>query len=210
MVAATENPMKPKDDASQKGAERTCVACRTTQNPDAMLRVVLAPDGVTPHIDYLGRLPGRGAYVCPNMRCLEQAVQRGGLRRSFRKPVEGNADALMKQAWEASVRQIRSLLSLANRANKALPGSSRVEVGFKAGEAKLLLVAHDASAGVQRKFRRWATELEVPVAECLSKEEMGPSLGSSETAVALITDAGFATRIQQELERSKHLICIQD
>ncbi len=175
-----------------------------------MLRIVLAPDGVTPHVDYLGRLPGRGAYVCPNMRCLEQAVQRGGLRRSFQKPVTGNADALMKEAWEASVRQMRSLLSIANRANKTLPGHSRVEVGFKKGEGELLLLAHDASPGVERKFRRWASELEIPVLKALSKEEMGPSLGASETAVVLITDAGFAQRIQKELERAKHLLCIQD
>ncbi len=196
--------------SSKEAGLRTCVGCRKKQPQEGLLRIVLDPDGVTPRVDYLGRLPGRGAYSCPTMKCLELSVQRGGLRKAFKAQVKGSADVLMQEAWSASRRQLRSLLSLANRASKALPGHTRVEWGLRNEEGVLLLLAQDASPSLQRKFRRWATELGIPVYEALSKEEIGPTMGASETAVTLISDTGFAAKIIQELERSKNLLLIQD
>lgn len=208
MADTPSNP--PSDDRQASRPVRTCVACRQEAPQEDLVRLVLDPDGVTPRVDYLGRLPGRGAYVCPTMSCMEQAVKRGGLRRAFRAPVEASADRIMGEAWEASRRQLRSLLALARRAKKTLAGHSQVEWGLRNEEGVLLLFAHDASASIQRKFRRWAEELEIPVAEALSKEEMGPSLGASQTALVLLTDEGFAAKIRHELERSRRLLFIAD
>lgn len=205
MVATTNNPTSS---PSPEVGMRTCVGCRKKRPQGELLRVVLSPDGVTPHVDYLGRLPGRGTYVCPNMKCMEQSVQRGGLRKAFRAQVQASADLLMREAWNASRRQLRSLLALANRAGKTLPGHSQVEWGLRNNEGVLMLLAQDASPSLQRKFRRWASDSELPVYETLTKEEIGPSMGASETAIVLITDAGFSEKIIQEIRRSKHLLMI--
>jgi predicted RNA-binding protein YlxR (DUF448 family) len=39
-------------------------------------------------VDRDARLPGRGAYLCPEAACWEAAVARRGFARAFRRPVE--------------------------------------------------------------------------------------------------------------------------
>lgn len=61
---------------------RTCVGCRRREPRSALLRVV-AGDGVLV-ADSAARLPGRGAWVHPEVRCVEQAVQRRAFTRALR------------------------------------------------------------------------------------------------------------------------------
>lgn len=194
---------------SKRRAERSCVACRETFPQEELLRVVLDPSG-TPCVDYLGKLPGRGAYICPNIDCIKRAAKQGGLKRSFKRPVSITSDALMQEAWSASQRQIRSLLSLAQRAGKVVPGHTRVEWSLRQEEGELLLLAQDASVSVQRKFRRRLGDTDIPVYETIPKVDLGSCIGCAETSVILITDEGFAQKIKQELERAKRLIGTMD
>lgn len=71
----------------RKKPERTCVGCRTVRPKNEMVRVVRQPDG-TVELDKGGKMPGRGAYVCPDASCLEQAVKRKALDRALRVPVD--------------------------------------------------------------------------------------------------------------------------
>jgi predicted RNA-binding protein YlxR (DUF448 family) len=50
-----------------------------------MVRVARTQDGVK--LDPGQRLPGRGAYVHRDARCMELAVKRGGLARTLRAEV---------------------------------------------------------------------------------------------------------------------------
>ena len=50
-----------------------------------MVRFVSTADGVEPDIE--ARLPGRGAYLCPNPECADTAMRKRGFNRSFRAPV---------------------------------------------------------------------------------------------------------------------------
>lgn len=63
---------------------RSCVGCRRVRPKDELLRVAKTPTGVA--ADPEARLPGRGAYVCPDPRCITTARRRGAaaLRRSLR------------------------------------------------------------------------------------------------------------------------------
>ena len=38
-------------------------------------------------LDRTGKLPGRGAYICPNAECLAKAQKSKGLERSFKVAV---------------------------------------------------------------------------------------------------------------------------
>ena len=51
---------------------RQCVGCREMKDKKALLRVVKAPDG-TVSLDFGGKKPGRGAYVCHDVACLQKA-----------------------------------------------------------------------------------------------------------------------------------------
>ncbi|MEX0682031.1 MAG: YlxR family protein [Dehalococcoidia bacterium] len=62
--------------------QRTCVACGTTTNKRELVRIVRTADGVL--ADPTGKLAGRGAYICHQPQCWEQAIKKGRLERSLK------------------------------------------------------------------------------------------------------------------------------
>ncbi|WP_367183114.1 YlxR family protein [uncultured Cellulomonas sp.] len=68
---------------------RTCVGCRGTGNRSDLLRVVATRDGSTESVlvvDTARSMPGRGAWLHPDRRCLELAERRRAFPRSLRVP----------------------------------------------------------------------------------------------------------------------------
>ena len=73
---------------------RTCVVCRATQAKRQLIRVVrLAPLGGIPpsgvagsgvQLDPTGKLAGRGAYLCHNRSCWEQALRSNRLSAALK------------------------------------------------------------------------------------------------------------------------------
>lgn len=47
-----------------------------------LIRVVRSPEGEV-NLDFKGKLPGRGAYVCPDAACLARARKARALERAF-------------------------------------------------------------------------------------------------------------------------------
>nr|WP_245530317.1 YlxR family protein [Cellulomonas flavigena] len=71
----------------EPGPVRTCVGCRATGRRSALLRVVLSDVGAgEPALvaDERRRMPGRGAWLHPDQRCLELAVRRRAFGRALR------------------------------------------------------------------------------------------------------------------------------
>lgn len=77
----------------KQAPRRTCVGCRTTRAKPELVRIAATPDGV--RVDPDQALPGRGAYVCPDPRCLDLVERAGGhtLRRALRTPDTTNVPA---------------------------------------------------------------------------------------------------------------------
>lgn len=71
----------------RKVPERTCVGCRTVKPKRELIRVVRQPDGSVT-IDEGGRVAGRGAYICRDTSCFEQAVKRRALERALQAEVD--------------------------------------------------------------------------------------------------------------------------
>ena len=65
---------------------RQCVGCREMKPKRELLRVVRSPEGEIA-LDFRGRNPGRGAYVCPDAACLARAKKSRALERAFGIPV---------------------------------------------------------------------------------------------------------------------------
>ncbi len=53
---------------------RICVGCRQKKPKKELIRVVRTPEA-TAALDLTGKMPGRGAYVCPLQSCLEKAIK---------------------------------------------------------------------------------------------------------------------------------------
>lgn len=60
---------------TRKVPTRTCIACRTSSDKGAFVRVVRTPEGHV-HVDPTGRANGRGAYLCADVACFETAAMR--------------------------------------------------------------------------------------------------------------------------------------
>ena len=65
---------------------RKCTGCLEMKSKKEMIRVVKDEDNNF-SLDFSGKKPGRGAYICPNLDCLEKAQKSKGLERSFKMAV---------------------------------------------------------------------------------------------------------------------------
>jgi predicted RNA-binding protein YlxR (DUF448 family) len=76
-----------------EGPVRTCIGCRRRELAVDLLRVVAVDDG-TGHravtVDGAKRLPGRGAWLHPDPKCLNDAVRRRAFGRALR--ITGSPD----------------------------------------------------------------------------------------------------------------------
>ena len=66
----------------KKIPQRQCVGCREMKDKRALIRAVKSPQGEV-SLDFTGKKPGRGAYVCPNSECLKRARKSRALERAL-------------------------------------------------------------------------------------------------------------------------------
>jgi predicted RNA-binding protein YlxR (DUF448 family) len=64
--------------APRRLPQRTCVACRSTSGKRELIRIVRTPAGGG-EVDLTGKKSGRGAYLCRQTACWEQALKKGRL-----------------------------------------------------------------------------------------------------------------------------------
>ena len=78
---------------------RTCVGCRQRAAKQDLVRVVVQDRGHGPQVvpDPAGRAAGRGAYLHPDVACLDLAVRRRAFARALRAPVTPDIDRLREQ-----------------------------------------------------------------------------------------------------------------
>lgn len=65
---------------------RMCVGCQEMKPKKELIRIVRTPEGSI-EIDPTGKRAGRGAYICPQVACLEKAVKGKRLERAFQQSV---------------------------------------------------------------------------------------------------------------------------
>lgn len=76
---------------------RQCLGCREMKPKRELIRVVRSPEEEI-SLDFRGKKPGRGAYVCPNPECLKRIRKGRALERAFRIQVPPEVyDALEAQ-----------------------------------------------------------------------------------------------------------------
>ena len=66
----------------KKIPQRQCMGCRERKNKRELIRVVRGTDGNV-SLDFGGKAPGRGAYICPDPECLKKALRSKALDRSL-------------------------------------------------------------------------------------------------------------------------------
>jgi len=64
-----------------------------------LIRVVKAPEGEI-SLDFRGKKPGRGAYVCPDPACLARARKSRALERALEVSIPAEVYAAMESQME--------------------------------------------------------------------------------------------------------------
>ena len=78
---------------------RQCLGCREMLPKKELIRVVRSPEGVV-SLDFKGKLPGRGAYVCPQAACLAKARKSRALERAFETALPAEVYEALEQQME--------------------------------------------------------------------------------------------------------------
>ena len=83
----------------KKIPQRQCMGCRERKEKREMIRVVRGPEGGV-SLDFRGKAPGRGAYICPDMACLKKAIRSKALERSLEVTIPEEIYARLEQEME--------------------------------------------------------------------------------------------------------------
>lgn len=88
--------------------------------------------------------------------------------------------------------KVLSRLGLATRAGKLISGEEVVLKAIRSGEAKLVLLAGDASDNTTKKISDKCTSYQVPLLVGFTRFELGSAVGKPERVLFAVTDRGFA------------------
>lgn len=192
--------------AETAGPQRTCLGCRKVFDRSQLVRYVCAPDGSL-LVDYRGKLPGRGAYTCPKLTCIRQAVSKRQFDRALR--VSGLAvtvDALQGQLQSALRDRLVALVGMARKASQIVSGSNLVLAALDdPRRLAAIMLTEDISPGVAGKINAKAHGRGVPCLCFGTKAELGQLLGRSESSVAALLKGRLAEAFLAEWQQYQEI-----
>lgn len=103
-------------------------------------------------------------------------------------------------------KKVLGTLGLATKAGVVVSGEFMTEKAIRDGEAKLVIVAEDASDNTKKNFKDSCTFYHVPYVIYGDKETLGNAIGKQFRASLAVLDKGFATSIEKnfDLEVTKY------
>ena len=182
---------------------RQCLGCREMKPKRELIRVVRSPQGEI-SLDFHGKKPGRGAYLCPDPACLKRIRKSRALERAFDLPIpDAVYDALAAGDGRRWSGWIVFLPCWALRCE-----AGRLAVGEEPG-GRRLPVPQGVRCCCWPATRRTTPSVgpfisakpEKPSVSPLplTKEELGSGLGRTSCAMVAVTDVGFAASIAERL-----------
>lgn len=202
--------MGSNDRLTDTAPERTCILTREAAPKARLVRLVLGPDGQV-HPDVRAKAPGRGAYLGVGKPALEEAIAKGKLKgalaRAFKQPVGIPAD-FADRIEQALAKNALDRMGLEARGGTLVNGAEKVETACRAGKARLLLHAADASEGGRRKLdAAWRVGggeayggprgLVLPI----DRPHLSMALGRENVVHVALIDAAAAKRVRDALFR---------
>lgn len=83
----------------KKKPQRMCVSCRERRDKNDLIRVTLAEDGSLIY-DPTGKLPGRGAYLCKNEKCISIELKAHRISKGLKVSGDSKIEELSKEILE--------------------------------------------------------------------------------------------------------------
>lgn len=88
----------------RKIPERMCTACRVKKPKKELVRIVRSPEQEIT-IDFTGKKPGRGAYICAHPECLTKAKKSKSLDRALEVNIGSEVWDSLEQALENETKE---------------------------------------------------------------------------------------------------------
>jgi predicted RNA-binding protein YlxR (DUF448 family) len=179
-----------------------CAGCRRRFPRASLIRVVRAADGaVLP--DLQGRLPGRGAYLCPNMRCLVQAEHSRALARTFHSAAPLEDPIQMVNTCAAAYRQqALGLLMHSVRIDRMALGRDRAQKALDSGSVALLLLAADDSDSLIQQVEEEAARRRVKTRRDFNAAQLSQIARGLPLNVIGLLHRGIARRVNEKLGKA--------
>lgn len=80
---------------TKKVPVRMCIACREGRPKKELVRVVVSENGLC--ADETGKAHGRGAYICPDVTCLDKAKKIKAFERALEAQLDEDAYNAIKR-----------------------------------------------------------------------------------------------------------------
>ena len=84
----------------KKKPMRQCLGCREMKPKRELIRVVRSPEGEIT-LDFKGKSPGRGAYICADPACLKKAIKAKAIDRALTTPIPAEIYERLEREMEA-------------------------------------------------------------------------------------------------------------
>lgn len=81
--------------SNKKHPQRTCVVCREKRNKRDLTRLVMTTTGLC--VDTTSKMNGRGAYLCEQSNCWEQAASQSILAKALRAELNDDDRMYLRQ-----------------------------------------------------------------------------------------------------------------
>jgi uncharacterized protein len=163
------------------GAERLCAATHELKPVDAMIRFVVAPDGIVVP-DLKRRLPGRGIWITATREALGTAIARKAFARGFKRDVRIAPD-LLQTTEELMERAALQALAMAHKAGTVAIGFAKTDVALARARVRGLINAREAAPDGTNKLaatlQRREDGGEIAVIGSLASAQLDLALGRS-------------------------------
>ena len=186
--------------STKHSPQRSCTVCRAKSDKADLIRVVKSPDSRAV-VDVAKKLPGRGAYICPDSDCIEKAKKSGSLAHSLGVlPDENFWNELEECAKTFGVNvnlKVRSVLGLSRKSGNLIIGMDNID---REKRKLLVLTASDCSESV-KKF----AETHENIALEMNIEELSETIGTrgGVQIVGLPINSGFAKKLMSLQKRER-------
>jgi len=189
----------------KKRAQRTCFACRQTEDKLSLLRLVVDDEGLI-WPDLSSKLPSRGLYLCLQEKCLQAMSDKRlqSLKRDF-SPQLPQWDMLQQRMFDMLSQRFVQLLNGVKRS--AVIGRDAVMHQMWDKKALLILFADDAGDAVLRQVndaveKRDGGEMKsakraTVIVSLLDAEALGSALGREKVSVVAFSEDNPLMKLQQ-------------
>ena len=170
---------------------RKCIACQSIHPQQEMIRIAKLSDG-TYCVDESQMLGGRGAYVCSNETCIENAIKKNAFQRSFKSNISDDLCDRLRTHYQKYIMQdkVLRLIGLARRAGELVYGQTAVLTEIKKKHSKLIVFASDFNDKTKNSILLHCENINI-LSLPYTMKEFGYAIGTKPTGVLSLQHENF-------------------